>query len=172
MVGRSLTSKEVLERTGISRATLNNYITLGILPRPVVAPGDGNTSEAPRIGHFPEAVLETIAQVDEMKKRGMKMAEIAQTLSAPGEPGKPPAPQAEVAPAPLPAGDGGQVAALRGPRYAPIRLDGPLRLTVENLDYPAYMVNRQFELEWCNRAAAGTIFGTDAERVTLLPLAR
>ena len=35
-----ITSKEVLSKTGISRATLNNYIKIGILPRPVVKKAD------------------------------------------------------------------------------------------------------------------------------------
>jgi len=48
-------------------------------------------------------------------------------------------------------------------RYAPIRLDGPLRLTIENLNHAAYMVNRQFELEWTNEAAAREIFNGDSE---------
>ena len=31
-----ITSKDLLEQTGISRATLNNYIKDGIIPRPLV----------------------------------------------------------------------------------------------------------------------------------------
>ena len=31
-----ISSKEILELKGISRATLNNYVKMGILPRPVV----------------------------------------------------------------------------------------------------------------------------------------
>jgi len=31
-----ISSKEILDQTGISRATLNNYIRVGILPRPLV----------------------------------------------------------------------------------------------------------------------------------------
>ena len=30
-----ITSKEIIEQTGISRATLNNYIKMGILPKPI-----------------------------------------------------------------------------------------------------------------------------------------
>ena len=36
-----LNSKQLIETTNISRATLNNYVALGILPSPVIrAPGD------------------------------------------------------------------------------------------------------------------------------------
>ena len=34
--GRFISSVDLLNRTGLSRATLNNYIKAGMLPRPVV----------------------------------------------------------------------------------------------------------------------------------------
>ena len=36
-----VTSKEILFKTSISRATLNNYIQAGIIPKPVVKKPDG-----------------------------------------------------------------------------------------------------------------------------------
>ena len=37
-----ISSKEVLEKSGISRATLNNYIKMGIIPKPIVqSPKEG-----------------------------------------------------------------------------------------------------------------------------------
>ena len=47
-----LSSKEVLERTGISRATLNNYIGSGLIARPEVLPPGPEHGAAPRIGYF------------------------------------------------------------------------------------------------------------------------
>ena len=52
-----LTSKEVLEACGISRATLNNYISCGIVPRPEVLPPEPSDGAAPRIGYFPPKQL-------------------------------------------------------------------------------------------------------------------
>ena len=49
-----LTSKEIIERTGISRATLNNYISSGLVARPQVLPPNPQDGGAPRIGYFPD----------------------------------------------------------------------------------------------------------------------
>ena len=49
-----LTSKEIIERTGISRATLNNYIASGLVARPQVLPPGPEHGAAPRIGYFPD----------------------------------------------------------------------------------------------------------------------
>ncbi|MFH1630264.1 MAG: hypothetical protein ABIE47_16300, partial [Pseudomonadota bacterium] len=55
-----VTSKEVLLKTAISRATLNNYIRMGIVPRPVVQKPPGDFKKTKQIGYFPEAVIERI----------------------------------------------------------------------------------------------------------------
>ncbi len=167
--GRYITSKQVLEQAGISRATLNNYISQGLLPRPIVAPGDGQSSGAPRIGHFPASILETIERIDALKRQGLKLAEIAAQLGAGERTASPEARVLEMAPAaPSPAGQialpaqrdsHGLDSARSANGYTPIRLDGPLRLTVEDLAHPAYMVNRRFELEWCNARALDEFFG-------------
>ena len=81
MTDTGLTSKELLIRTGISRATLNNYVALGILPRPdvkVPAEGDGR---ARRLGYFPLSVVDTVNRVRELKREGMAMNEIAALVS-------------------------------------------------------------------------------------------
>ena len=79
-----LTSREVLRRTGISRATLNNYIALGILPRPLVGgpePGSGNVR---RIGYFEDYVIERIGDVQRLKREGLTMSDIAGRFARPG----------------------------------------------------------------------------------------
>ena len=72
-----LTSKEVLERTGISRATLNNYIVTGLLPRPDVQPPGPEHGAAPRIGYFPDGTVERIAEIQRLKREGWTIARIA-----------------------------------------------------------------------------------------------
>jgi len=159
---RYITSKELLEQAGISRATLNNYISQGLLPRPIVAPGDRQTSDAPRIGHFPASVLETVAQITALKRQGLKMAAIAERLAdpAPAAPTTAAVPKRPAAP-PATATAKRTAATAANHDYTPIQLDGPLRLTVEDLAHPAYMVNRRFELEWCNARAMTEFFGVD-----------
>jgi len=73
-----LNSKELLERTGISRATLNNYISWGIVPRPQVLPPGPQDGAAPRIGYFPDDIAKRIAEIQRLKKDGWDMKRIAQ----------------------------------------------------------------------------------------------
>ena len=133
-----LTSKEVLEKTGISRATLNNYISVGLLPRPEVRTLESVQGEARRIGYFPAEVVDRIREVQRMKERGMSMAEIAASLGAKGE----------------------------APSVTPVAQESPtagvaegLKLTVDAIAHPAYMVNFNFELTWLNDAARQSVLG-------------
>ena len=80
-----LTSFEVIEAANISRATLNNYISQGLLPRPLVKnPEPGTPTSARQIGYFPEEVLIRLERISELKKEGYAMAEIASQLEAEG----------------------------------------------------------------------------------------
>ena len=103
-----LNSKQLIERAGISRATLNNYIALGILPRPVVQRSGPEDGRAPRIGYFPKQALDLIAEVQRLKQEGLSMARIAarfrgdhgeHATTAPAQPQVPAA--APIASAPL-----------------------------------------------------------------------
>jgi len=75
-----ISSKEIIEKTGISRATLNNYIKLGILPRPLVKKPEDARTRAKKIGYFPETVIERILIVKKMKKNGSFMEDIVNRL--------------------------------------------------------------------------------------------
>jgi class 3 adenylate cyclase len=76
-----LSSKEVLERTGISRATLNNYIGSGLLPRPEVLPPGPEHGAAPRIGYFPDDTVERIEEIQRLKQQGWSISRIAAHLA-------------------------------------------------------------------------------------------
>lgn len=78
-----LNSKEILEQTGISRATLNNYIGWGIVPRPEVLPPEPQDGGAPRLGYFPEEVVARISEIQRLKKEGWSMPRIAEHFGAP-----------------------------------------------------------------------------------------
>jgi class 3 adenylate cyclase len=77
-----LTSKELLEKTGISRATLNNYISWGIVPKPEVLPPEPADGAAPRIGYFPQEVASRIAEIQRLKREGWSMKAIADRFAA------------------------------------------------------------------------------------------
>lgn len=76
-----LSSKEVLERTGISRATLNNYIGSGLLPRPEVLPPGPEHGAAPRIGYFPDDTVDRITEIQRLKQQGWSISRIAGHLA-------------------------------------------------------------------------------------------
>jgi class 3 adenylate cyclase len=76
-----LNSKELLEKTGLSRATLNNYISWGIVPKPQVLPPGPHDGAAPRIGYFPDDVIKRIADIQRLKKDGWDMKRISQHFS-------------------------------------------------------------------------------------------
>src|SRR5512133_2328670 len=95
-----LTSVALLEGAGISRATLNNYIADGLLPRPEVrrqasAPGEAPTT----LGYFPDWALDRIQQLQELKRSGISMDDIKNLLANAAEPVL----QAALAPTPTPA---------------------------------------------------------------------
>ncbi len=141
MADSALTSRELMARASISRATLNNYIGLGILPKPELAPGEGPGRQAPRIGRFPAAALATLETVERLKRAGHTMGEIAALLKK-GAP-IPSAPTTATSPALARA-----VGQSRG-----------MALTLEHIEAPAYLVNSRFEIEWANERAVGEILG-------------
>jgi class 3 adenylate cyclase/DNA-binding transcriptional MerR regulator len=152
-----LSSIEVIARTGISRATLNNYINLGLLPRPQVSSPQANTtSSARQIGYFPEDTILRIARIKALKKQGMAMADIALQLAAPRsqdsrtlDRGTP-----QMTPAQDSITENSSQAAARPPET------GPLRLTIDRVPYPAYMVNYNMELTWYNEEARTGLLGS------------
>src|SRR3954468_7441530 len=79
-----LSSKEILERTGISRATLNNYISAGLIPRPDVLPPDPQDGGAPRIGYFPDDTIERIETIQRLKREGWSLGRILESFADTG----------------------------------------------------------------------------------------
>lgn len=104
-----LTSKDILERAGISRATLNNYISAGLVPRPEVLPPGPQDGGAPRIGYFPDDTIERIETIQRLKREGWSLGRILQffgerpptEIPAPEEASGPDAPPPSPAPSPL-----------------------------------------------------------------------
>ena len=124
-------SKEILEKTGISRATLNNYISSGIVPRPeVLAPDTGDTT-ARRIGYFPQEVVQRIEEIQRLKREGWSLDRMAEHFG--GGPGHG-----------VNAPPGAAIAARAGTVPA---------LSSDSLDHPAYLLDNRFELVWSNEAA-------------------
>jgi adenylate cyclase len=139
-------SKDIIEKTGISRATLNNYIKLGILSKPILKQPQPEEGDAKLMGYFPDETMARIEEVQRLKKEGVTMAEIVARIGIPG----------------------GRDSAATIPSSAVLEVVAPpeakipepvtdnrraLRLTLEDVPHPAYMVNYNFELTWYNDAA-------------------
>jgi adenylate cyclase len=134
-----LNSKELLEKTGISRATLNNYISWGIVPKPEVLPPEPQDGAAPRIGYFPDEVADRIAEIQRLKREGWSITRIAEHFG-----GRENVPSAGEPPR-------------RSLGSAPAIPDRAVRLPGLSIDEQAYMVNQRFELVWFNAAAVAGV---------------
>lgn len=142
-----LSSKDLLDKTGISRATLNNYIKLGILSKPIVS-NPGLEGKGPRqLGFFPDDSIARIEAINQLKQEGYSMSEIVERLrttsnSAFTDNTVPPA---------IDTDRRGTAAASPPPLR---RMDtGAPRVTIDELGHPAYMINHSFELIWINQEA-------------------
>ncbi len=153
-----LSSKHLIEKTGISRATLNNYIKLGILSKPVISNPRLDSKGPRQLGFFPEDMIERIGTINRLKQQGYSMSEIAiqfggapdmaPAATTPPATGKADLRQARALPAPDPPGKPSE------------RTDGAApRVTLEELTHPAYMINDSFELIWINQAARQQLLG-------------
>jgi len=147
-----LNSKELLERTGISRATLNNYIALGIVPRPEVLPPQPEDGAAPRIGYFPAGTAERVAEIQRLKHEGWSMSRIAAHFAA------------GVAEPATPRGD---AAALAVPAAPPRELP---RLSIGEIGHPAYLASRDLSLLWTNPGGQALLGGAGVGDNALLRL--
>lgn len=145
-----ISSKELIERTGISRATLNNYISMGILERPnVLSAVDGEPGVA-RLGFFPDSAVETILYVKQLKSEGMSMSAIAQKLTTTTD-----TRSKDEGVAPVSEGKKSPVLDKKGfETESPSNLH--VDISVDNIPGPAFMVNNNFELTWWNDEATDT----------------
>lgn len=144
-------SKELIRQAGISRATLNNYIALGLLPRPTVHKAEGSDGHIPRLGHFPDDALETIRKVQQLKAQGLAMAEIASIIKRDREPD---APLLKTVPSPE---DKGKTETM--PTAVAPMAGSSIQLTLDQVDQPAYLINSMFELEWANDSGMAELLG-------------
>jgi len=162
-----LSSKDLIEQTGISRATLNNYINLGILSKPIVQTAGGETRGARILGYFPDWSLERIELVRQLKAEGLTMADIGARFGMQGK---------QLDTDKTGSGAGGTTLPANVHALDPERR--VLQLSVDDIPHPAYMVNYSFELAWYNELARQKLLGnfkslsprTEARNVFLMLL--
>ncbi len=163
-----ITSKYLLEQTGLSRATLNNYISLGLLPKPVVKriaaePGARLTT----LGYFPDWVLSRIQLIQSLKKQGLTMNAISQQISS--ENNALPLLNEELSEKysvyAVDTSTDHKKSSLEKERD--MSLNNPptkihsqesLNVSIDSIPYPAYMINYECGLVWLNTAAQQSLF--------------
>lgn len=159
-----ISSKALLAKTGLSRATLNNYIGLGLLSKPTIRSG-GDSGER-LLGYFPDSALERIEAIRTLKAAGKSMPQIVRLLAEQDladESGEEADEAAYAGSAELAAGVGAErrVASevdASGVRSGSSRGD-ELRLSLDDVTHPAYMFNYRFEVTWHNDAARRELLG-------------
>lgn len=154
-------SKQLLQRTGISRATLNNYVALGVLPSPRIAP-PGSGERGTRLGYFPADAVSRILAVRRLKEEGLSMSEIARQISAANTSANTNDDSDQLsATSDNEAFVGSPGSAVDRPHSpAPVGLSASVNgiVDLDSLPGPAYMVNNNFDLIWWNDSAAEHIF--------------
>ena len=160
-----ISSKALIDQTGISRATLNNYIQLGILPKPVVQSlsADADEGGARVLGFFPDDALERVQAVQILKTQGLSMAQVAERLAQTDALLEVHELQLETVstrPAMRPVGSSTNTrTANTRSGHGMSEALGNLSLSLDTLTHPAYMLNYNFELTWFNETARKEVFG-------------
>ena len=97
------------------------------------------------MGYFPDEAIDQIKEVQRLKGEGLTMAEVVARIGIAQSGREPLAAEPIAVAAQMPTGEPAQ----------PVPSDNrrALRLTLEDVPHPAYMVNYNFELTWYNDAA-------------------
>jgi len=153
-----VSSKEIIATTGISRATLNNYIRLGLLPKPVLANPRATAGGPKRLGYFPPSVLDRIEEIRQLKRSGKTIeAIIAMLRGVPTERSA------------LASFDEKGISAHARERSDERSRPSPnaggtddgLRLTFDTERVPSYFIDGSLRVTWMNRAAEKRFFGQE-----------
>jgi DNA-binding transcriptional MerR regulator len=154
-----ISSKEILKETGISRATLNNYIKVGIIPRPIVRKSIEGFKNIKNLGYFPKSALERIEEVKRLKKRGNSMRIIAGMLN---EVKKHFQEEEKIRPRARYEDEIQEIKKIRPKKE--IYEEKP-KLTLEEIPFPAYLINFDFEIVWINHEAEEKILNQEVGHI-------
>lgn len=145
-------SGELLDKCEITKPTLDYYIKLGIVPKPIVRSSDDGLT-----GYFPPEVIDTIDKVKQLKDEGETMEEIVKKVKHSPEGGS---------------NDNAEIKRIffeeRAEKIIKDKIGTDsrgLRLTLVDISTPAYLMNYQFEIEWINEQAESVIFGKNIRNI-------
>jgi class 3 adenylate cyclase/DNA-binding transcriptional MerR regulator len=154
-----LTSKDLLNAEGISRATLNNYIRLGLVPKPIVkrtSPGPGQPLAT--LGYFPDWVITRIKEIRSLKQQGISIDSICQQLSSNIDPKKLNTETGRKSDGDKPEYKQDNRISEKNKPSSKLMSQESLTLSIDTIPHPAYMINYNFELVWLNDAAQQAFF--------------
>lgn len=179
-----ISSKALLDQTGMSRATLNNYIALGILPKPIVMSqaDDAQAGVNRLLGYFPPDAIDRVRAVQSLKSEGLSIAEIVEYLRENGIESESSLPhkqealalakqrQANTQAEEIAKNETVKILRETSAMSAKVSSDIPHTpkipsmgslpsLSLDKHGHPAYMLNYNLELTWLNEAARSEIFG-------------
>jgi len=149
-----LNSDELIDQCEISKSTLDHYIQLGIIPKPIVRHDKDGL-----IGYFPPEIINIIDKVKRLKDEGETLEEIAKKVRN------------------TTTSEGRVNENSEGKRYFfeeraektiknNIDVDNRgLHLTLVDIHTPAYLMNYQFEIEWINEQAETMVFGKNIRTI-------
>jgi len=152
-----ITSKYLLEQTGLSRATLNNYIGLGLLPRPLVKRVATDLgARLTTLGYFPDWAVDRVQQVKSLKKQGLSINTICRQIALENKAADPAS--ADAGQTDYQAPTMAHSSEMTNDSTQKINARESINLSIDSIPYPAYMINYECGLVWLNAAAQQSFF--------------
>ena len=156
-------SKEIMDACDISRATLNNYIKLGIIQKPVVLKPQKGMEGTKKIGYFPPATIDRITTFKKLKQEGNSVVSIVKKLKEKKVQKSETTAAAETTATATVVELDSKIKIADDMTY--INTDQKVTIRIEDIQTPAYLINNKFEIEWINNAAEEQIFKKDVKRI-------
>ncbi len=145
----ALSMDELCHRAGISRGTLHNYVRRGLIAKPDICRASTPGGRYRKVAYFPPSALERLTAVQRLKQDGHSVEMIAQRL-AHKDHGVIPMPGAFRATPPT----------QKARRTLP-----EIPSAITQIGYPAYMLNRNWCIEWVSERAEQLFFGRPIAKI-------
>lgn len=162
-----ISSIDLIRQTGISRATLNNYIKWGLLPRPIVRKPATPGLKSRRIGYFPDTTLEKIEKIQKLKKDGALMPDIIRALadiSVQGPVLPETAPLTETTADAVSYKQKGELSVIQENLFeSGMFEEKDFKVSLSGFLYPAYLINGDYEIIWGNAGSEDWVFHRSLE---------
>ena len=157
-----VSSKKIMDLCGISRATLNNYIKLGIIQKPVVLKPREGMEGTKKIGYFHPTSIDRITTFKQLKQQGNSVVSIVKKLK------EKKVQKEEKAATAIVVEEKATVVELDNIRLdnkSHAGADQKVTISIDDILTPAYLINHKFEIEWINKAAEEHIFKKDVKSI-------